>query len=665
LSGGVLSLDRNGMRVRLIVMVAISVLLSVVAAGAIALAAFDRAIEPEMNNRVRLIGSTVRSEIQRALELGIPLEQIGGLDAYLARTLDDFGEVDRISVLGAGADPIASDARDGAATGISDAGGADAETIAFRATRFELPIIEGNALVGTILVETNTRFVRTRLRQVLIDVVVIVLVALVVAMEIALAIAMSSIEKPLERIMHLLRDQVAGRFAIRTRPGGLGGLGRTVARFNDHVEDLTERMAALPARARERSSSLKQYVIAEDRPTRLRLSKISDIRIALFLFSVSTETAVAFLPIYARAAARPDWLSAEVAAALPLMVYLVATACLAPFAGPMARRFGARRIFLASVAPSAVALLAMGFVDNLIVISLFRGLMAISYATATIACQTYAIRAAEEANSTRPFGTFMAVIYGGVFCGSALGGLVAGRFGYQNAFIFGATMAVLSGIAGLLAMHGQAGDRDAVHHASEVPRQRTRLPMSFFALLAGVAIPTNATTAVFVWYMTPLMLASAGFGPAEIARVVMLYYLAAVVFGPLVSHLSDRGPGPMTMLIAGALLSAGAMASLSFWNDLWGMTSAICALGIGHTLIRAPQYAVAAKAAGEQGRGLDYLRFIERAGALAGLGIAALTFGSAGADRAALAMAFIVFSGIVFFAGAQLVSRPETASRGG
>jgi len=49
LSGGVLSLDRNGMRVRLIVMVAISVLLSVVAAGAIALAAFDRAIEPEMN----------------------------------------------------------------------------------------------------------------------------------------------------------------------------------------------------------------------------------------------------------------------------------------------------------------------------------------------------------------------------------------------------------------------------------------------------------------------------------------------------------------------------------------------------------------------------------------------------------------------------------------
>ena len=45
--------------------------------------------------------------------------------------------------------------------------------------------------------------------------------------------------------------------------------------------------------------------------------------------------------------------------------------------------------------------------------------------TATIACQEYAIRAAEDRSRGRALGTFVTVVYGGVFCGSALGGVLA------------------------------------------------------------------------------------------------------------------------------------------------------------------------------------------------------------------------------------------------
>lgn len=652
--------DRDGMRIRLIVMVAVTVFVSVMAVGAVAIAAFDRAVEPEMSNRVRLIGSTIRGEIQRALELGIPFETIGGLDAYLERTLDDFSEVDRISVLTAQTETIAAAARAGAEAEGGPSG--IAEVVAIDATRFELPVLDGNALVGMIVIETNPRFLRTRLRQVFVDVLVIVLVAIVVAMEAALAVAMSTVGKPLDRIVRLLREQAEGRFTLRIRPGGLGGLARAVARFNDHAEDLSERLAALPASARERIAGLPRWAIAEGRPMRLRLSEISDIRIALFLFSVSAETAAAFLPLYASAASRPEWLSVEFAAALPLIVYLVAMAVLSPFAGAIARRYGPRRIFLASVAPNALALLAMGFADNLVVIALLRGAMAITYAAATIGCQTYAIRAAEQTHSARPFGTFMAVVYGGVFCGSALGGLVAGRLGYESAFIFGASIALLSGIAGWFAMRGRAGDRDEDRAASSAPRKQTRLPLPFMALLAGVAAPMNAATAIFVWYLTPLMLASTGLGPAEIARVVMLYYLAVILLGPTVSHLSDRGPGPAILVAVGAIVSAGALFSLSFWNGFWAMAGAVAGLGIGHTLIRAPQYALAVRMTREAGRGLDYLRFVERAGALAGLSVTALTIRSLGAEQTVRVLAFVVLSGILLYSGAELTSSSKRRS---
>src|SRR3546814_1615633 len=68
---------------------------------------------------------------------------------------------------------------------------------------------------------------------------------------------------------------------------------------------------------------------------------------------------------------------------------------------------------------------------------------------------------------------------------------------------------------------------------------RGGLSHRFLALLVGIPMPMNAATAVFIWYLTPITLAAAGSGAAEIARVVMLYYLAAVRFAPQVSSLPD------------------------------------------------------------------------------------------------------------------------------
>jgi metal-responsive CopG/Arc/MetJ family transcriptional regulator len=40
--------------------------------------AFDEAVEPELDNRSRLIGTIVRANIQQAVDLEIPLEELRG-----------------------------------------------------------------------------------------------------------------------------------------------------------------------------------------------------------------------------------------------------------------------------------------------------------------------------------------------------------------------------------------------------------------------------------------------------------------------------------------------------------------------------------------------------------------------------------------------------------
>jgi predicted MFS family arabinose efflux permease len=653
-------LDRDGLRTRLIGMLVAMVTVSVVAVGATAIAAFDRAVEPELVNRTRLIGSIVRAEIQRALELGIPFDAIVGLDRYLSETLENFEEVDHISVTMASGQTVAVIERPTAPSIFeqTDLG----EAIAFRQTAFALPILDGNRLVGEITVEISPLFVQTRLRDVFLDVMVIALVATFVALELVLAVAVTSVGKPLDRVFQLLGEQREGNFLHRIRPGGLGGLGRVAVRLNDHAEDLAERLTALPAAVRSRIWATMDARIAEGRPLRLRLSDISDIRLALFLFSVATEIAAAFLPLYARAAARPAWLSPELAAAAPLVLYLAAVAMLSPFGGALARRFGARRLFLASVPPTVLALAAMGFSDSVAGITLWRGVMAVFYATATIACQEYAIRAAADRGSTRPVGAYVAVVYGGVFCGSALGGVLAGRFGFEAAFVSGAAIAALSGVLGIIAMRGSAGDPEAAPTPSpDGPAPQRWFNARFLALLLGIAVPMNAATAIFIWYLTPLILAASGSGPAEIARVVMLYYLAVVLFGPTVASLSDGRIGPVPLVVSGALASGAALLSLTVWSGFWAVVAAVAGLGLGHTLLRAPLYALALRITGGPGAGLSALRLIERIGAILGLAASALLLGDIGAESSIRALGIAVLSGVALYAIVEITGRSRSA----
>ena len=653
-------LDRDSLRTRLIGMLAAIVTASVIVVGAAAIAAFDRAVEPELTNRTRLIGSIVRSEIQHALELGIPFNAIVGLDRYLSATIENFDEVDRISVTSVSGQTVAVIERPTAPSIFERT--YLGEVIAFRQTAFAMPILDGNELVGEITVEISPLFVQTRLRDVFLDVMVIALVATLVAMELVLAVAVTSVGKPLDRVLRLLGQQRDGNFLHCIRPGGLGGLGRSAARLNDHAEDLAERLTALPAAVRSRIRATMDARIAEGRPLRLRLSDINDIRLALFLFSVATEIAAAFLPLYARAAARPPWLSPELAAAAPLVLYLVAVAVLSPFGGALARRFGARRLFLASVPPTVLALVAMGFSGSVVWITLWRGVMAVFYATATIACQEYAIRAAAGRGSARPVGAFVAVVYGGVFCGSALGGLLAGRFGFEAAFVSGAAIAVVSGVLGIVAMRGRAGDPETAPTPSqEGPAPQPWFGARFLALLLGIAVPMNAATAIFIWYLTPLILAASGSGPAEIARVIMLYYLAVVLFGPTVVSLSDSPIGSVPLVVSGALASGAALLSLTVWSGFWAVVAAVAGLGLGHTLMRAPLYALALRITGGSGAGLNALRLIERIGAILGLAASALLLGDIGAESSIRALGIAVLFGIALYAIVEIAGRFRSA----
>ncbi len=639
------TIDPGRLRARLIVVLTAIMLLVVAMFGFASLSAFDRAIEPELENRTRLIGSIVRDEVQRTLDLGIPLKALGGIEAYIDEIISQFPEVKRIAVIQGGSDVIAEVAREAPSSMLERSGLAQAAGIG--ATDFSFPILVGNQLVGEIQVVGNPQFVETRLRDVFLDVSVLAIVALLVGVELSLAVAAASVWKPYGRVLQLLGEQITGNFSTTIRVSGVSGIRRAAVRLNEQAEDLARRLQASAVAGRK---SLEAAAARNLR--RMRYADFNDVRLALFLFATATEITASFLPIYARDATRPDWLSDELSAAAPLGLYLVAVALLAPIGGAISARFGARRLFVASTLPAAIALAGMAAAESLWAITLWRGLIGVFYALATIACQEYTIRAGRSGEAVQSSSAFVGMIFGGAFCGSVLGGVIGGRFGFPVALYFGAALAVISGIVAVSSMRGRAGEAHTKGAASpgRTPALAWSNRLAFWGLVLGIAIPVSATTAILIWYLAPLGLAQQGHDPATVARVVMLYYLASALLGPVTRSLTGGSAGAIVPVLIGAALSALTLIYFRSTGDLWVYVGAVAGCGIGHALIRAPMIVLAVQLCGGSQAMLGVLRLGERIGALVGLTASAFLLTRFEGSVTLLVLGTLTIAGSVNFA---------------
>jgi len=644
--------SRKSFRVRLSAILFVVIAASVLTIGTATIIIFDRAVEPELSKRTRLIASIAREDIQRALDIGINLNEIVGLERYLVGILHKFNEVERIAVsnvsgkvLSAAVGQLPSASKEKSYLG---------EVFTFSQASFKLPILDGNKTVGDITIEISPLFVPSRIQSVLMDVTVIAMIAILIALESVLAVAIASVDKPLTRIHVLLEEQRNNRFLHTIRHGNGGALSRVAARLNDRAFDLASRSRGLSGNTRSRMNNKLGTVIAEHVPVRLRLSDVADIRLTLFLFSAATEISTSFLPIYARDAARPIWLNSEFAAAAPILMYLFALAALSPFGGKLSRRFGARNLFIVSVPPTVLALSMMGWSNSVLEITFWRGVLALSYATATIACQEFAVRASGVNSNSAGISAYIAVIFAGVLCGSAMGGVISGRFGFEAAFFTGAFLATVAGLTSCFSMRGRAGDPvSAWTSADNTVHETASFGMSYWTLVTGVAAPMSATVAIFIWYLTPLMLSELALSPADIARVVMLYYLCTVVLGPLFSHFTKTPKQMAVLVICGALISVLALYSLNFWQGVWAIVFSVTVLGFGHAAIRIPLYVLALNAGGGQTSCLTPMRLVERCGAAVGLAISALLLNNLDVEFIVQALAVAVLFGIVLFVAAN------------
>lgn len=620
------SLHAPRVRARITAILIVVVALSVFLFSFVTLVSFDRSVAPELQNRTRLIATVVRDNIQQTLSTGLPLNAVGGFETYIAATMDAFSELENITIVSRKGEVIASVGRE------EEARLLDRLQIGTRlgtsGAEISMPILVGNDLAGHIKVKSSGRFVEARLRSVLLDATALAIAVILIGVELTILIATHSIWGPLRAVVRLARDQGEGRFDQVIPTAGLPTLRLLARRLNDHC-------IALAGRAGRGDGGAT--------PRRLVLPDLVDMRIALFSFAAATEVTASFLPVYAKGASRPDWLDPAIAAALPSALYLLVLALLSPLAARVVARYGPRRVFALSAIPAALALLGMTWSDDLAGVVLSRGIIAVCYAFATVACQDYAL-ALRSKDGARVSSVIMAMVFGGTFCGSTIGGVFADRYGYEAAMVLGAILVLMAGLFGYRFLVA-ATERPAARSKSTGMAPRTS---SFYMFLFGIVAPLNLVTAISIWYLAPLHLSAFGASPAQVARVVMLFYLAQLILGPVSARIASHPLGLFASIIVGGTL-AGLSLALLGGESFWQMTGTVIGVGAGFGLVRGPALELAARLSGGTARGLSAYRVTERGVALVGLLVTAFAMKDTGVDQVLGTLSAIIFAGLAVF----------------
>ncbi|TDJ16677.1 MAG: MFS transporter [Gammaproteobacteria bacterium] len=600
--------------------------------GILTIRTVNRSIEPEIANRTTLMGTVINSNIQRAVSAGVPLAKLVGAEQYFGSFLREFPEVAYIGV----------------ATGriILEAGKRQEDIYGPRRSSKDVvayPIESGGEQIGYIIIDVDTGYIAKEFENVLLDLAVVALVAVLLAFEVLVVMMSVSLTAPFNRLQHLVTLQAAGDFSKRIEARGKHAVDLIGARLSERAETLHRAFArawvkTTPGVDDDRSRSLKdlasRFGLSTHRPDLMLFSYLNDIRLPLFLFAAADALPLAFFPLFTRAANNPlSWLDLGVVISLPLAGYLIAIMAASPYARPLAERFGHRKLILLAAGPAIAAHVGLYLSTNVIEIVLYRTVAGFAYAIVTLACQDYVLDVVPKEQRMRSLGIYSGVLFAGIFCGTAMGGVLADRLGQDSVFLVSAALVLVSGLLVYCLLPGRrlpqaagVGSADGTSASIWAPLRSHR----FSALVFGIAIPTQVLMQAFISYLVALYLHELGASVADIGRTLMVFFLMIALMGPTTARVTDGRFDPALVTVLGAILSGVSLLVGAIWGTQLGILVAVWGAGIGHGMVRGPQVSIAMTIAETDlarlgsNAVLGSLRTLERGGSIIGLVVIAL-----------------------------------------
>jgi predicted MFS family arabinose efflux permease len=646
---------------------------------------FGDALAPALTGKSATIGDIVARQIGAEAVLGVPFDQIPGVEDFLRPIIAAHPETAYIAIADTQghilyasgprlktARPLLETLGPGRATGISSA-----KLGVFLDTT--VPVTGEAGVIGSVHFGVAQSFVQNTLEEMVYDVLVVVLVSMLVTFEILLILINISIATPIRLANDLLAQANRGDFRHVIGGTAHDEVGRLVDRINGVLRSIWREHQRLVARIRGSegredgeaggvlAALAARFRFAEPAgPQPLETVDLARIRAPLFLFMFAEELSRSFFPLYVHDLYTPiAGLSDKVVMGLPIALFMLIVAVFTPFAGAWCDRFGVRRTLLIGMVPAVVGFAGTALSHSLYELLFWRSLCAVSYAIMFIGAQGFVAHHTSRRNRASGMATFVGAVIAAGICGVSIGGILADQIGFRATFAVSTLLALAATVAVALLL--PSGRRDIQREQPVTLRDYgvvLRNPR-FLALLMFSSIPTKVMLTGYLFYIIPLYLNDLGETQSAIGRIMMAYGLTVMVLAPWISRIADRSGRHALFAGVGGLI-AGAGALLVFEaNTALVVLISVVSLGLAHAFNNATQLALVPEVCRAEceriGRSSVFAiyRLLERGGSVLGPVIAAALAERFGYQQALGLLGVLGIVCGVLFCAAFMLTRSE------
>lgn len=640
----------RGFSRRLFLSTTVAMILAAALSLIVTVSEFNAGLRPFLEDKARAVAVAVQRDIEYAMRIGIPFDEIRGLDTYIDDLIAAHPEVKAMRVVAAtGSDERslgqASSPRqdmdfqdmdfDGQwATNIIEEIGDVTAILLGRSDGLEtvsVDVMRDGVVLARVEATIDESYLNGKMTSVFFDTLVILIAVSLVALEVVVVVSASQLTEPFRQAESAINRRASGD--LRQYQVGRGS--RRIAEFIQALNAQNARLRdALTAALRSLGDGARRMALSafgERRglyitDTRSGAS-IMDARIPLFVFSFAEELQKSFLPLFvAEFHTESDLFARDIMMGLPISAFMFVIAVFTPFAGRLVDRFGNKTLFMAGLVPAIAGYMLCFFAASANEILIGRSMTAVGYAVITISCQSYIAAVVVAENRARGMAIFVGVLMTATMCGTAIGAILADWLGYKPVFLIATGFSLLAGVLGWSML---STDLPAPE-VKKVPQGASRSPLAilmrntqFVLIVLFCAIPAKVILTGILYLFVPIYLASLEATQSEIGRIMMLYSLIIIPISPLASGVADRLGKNLWMVIGATVLSGIVLLGLYQNASVAAVLAVVAALGVVHAFLKAPLI-VAAMEAAEQSPditrtgALSLLRTSERIGSVIG-----------------------------------------------
>lgn len=682
----------NWLVLRIIIFSFTFLLIGAAALSFVSTKVFDRDLDKNLTANATMLSWALASDLEHGLKLGFPLEKLGKVREFLAKTQTNHPEVIYVGLFNTQGFPI-HDVGEISKPDLSRTAesirNADKERLKsinqIESDRLNIVLKEINlngTRQGYIVVGVDQKYAEQKLRDMALDIITVMMVSLLISFEILTSALGRQFTTPLRNFLALLERGRNGQIDTSLDFNSSSILGELVKQYNQIIHSIYQKISTTSSNSARNGidfSSMFNHLrdkFGLDFDSGFKKKSISsliDVRLPLFIFVFAEELQKSFLPLYTSSLAEGvSWITPSILVGLPIAVYMFILAVATPLAGKYSDIHGFRRIFLLGLIPAIAGYLGAAFAQDVITLLIARGTTAFGYAAVTIAAQGYIAYTSSDSEKAAGMSSFITTIMAAAICGLAVGGIVASEVGYRAVFIMSAVFALSAGLVGFFMISKpqlQESGRTKTHSGDKLNSEKESQTTStltifcrmlanprFLALALLIAIPGKIALTGFLFYSVPIYSFDLGLNESDIGRIMIIYAMLVIFIGPVLSRLADKTGQIMLCTTVGTFFTGVSIAVLYAWSGSVAVITAVILLGLSHAASISPQTVltmdICRKEVTELGQTtvLGILRMIERVGSVIGPLLVGALIALWGFDTTMLFIGIAIsFSAVIFF----------------